>query len=342
MKQAVVLGLSGGVDSAVSAALLQKTYTVHGLYLDIGLGDQARADAEAVARQLGISFSVQDIRSELETHVCAPFAAAYQIGKTPIPCAVCNPMVKFPALLKKAAELGADWVATGHYANLTHMPDGRVFLRQGKTRNDQAYLLARLPEELLAHILFPLGDYEKPQVRALAESLGLSVAAKPDSMDICFVPDGNYASWMQRRGPVPPPGFFVDEAGNILGRHKGIHHYTLGQRRGLHIAMGYRVFVSKIDPETNQITLSEGSGLLATQVFCQTPNWIGMAPPEAPIHVAVKLRHTKQTLPARLTQQDDIIHLALETPARAPTPGQMAVFYEEDRILGSAWIASSK
>lgn len=338
MKQTVVLGLSGGVDSAVAAALLKETYDVHGLYLDIGLGDKARADAEEVARQLAIPFSVLDIRDALEIHVCRPFSAAYQAGKTPIPCAVCNPLVKFPALFQKAAELGADWVATGHYARITREPDGRFALRQGKTRNDQAYLLARLPETMLSRILFPLGEYEKPQVRNMAEALHLPVASKPDSMDICFVPDGDYAGWMERRGAVPPPGNFIDADGNVLGIHKGIHHYTLGQRRGLGIAMGHRVFVSNINPETNEITLSPGDGLMTTEVSCCGPNWMGIHPPETPIEVEVKLRHTKKGLPARLTLEGDSIHLVLHTPARAPTPGQMAVFYQGDRILGSGWI----
>ena len=338
MKQAAVLGLSGGVDSAVAAALLKETYQVHGLYLDIGLGDKAKADAEAVARLLDIPFSVLNIQDALEAHVCGPFSAAYQAGKTPIPCALCNPLVKFPALFKKAEELGASFVATGHYAAITREIDGRFALRQGKTKNDQAYLLARLPEWMLSRILFPLGGYEKAWVREMATGLHLPVANKPDSMDICFVPDGDYAGWMERRGDGTPPGDFVDEDGRVLGCHKGIHHYTLGQRRGLGIAMGHRVFVSRINPETNEITLSPGDGLMAGEVFCQSPNWIGIDPPDAPMEVEVKLRHTRQTLPARLTRTEEGIHLTLHTPARAPTPGQMAVFYQGDRILGSGWI----
>lgn len=341
MKETVVLGLSGGVDSAVAASLLQREYTVHCVYLDIGGGEKAQADAEEIASTLHLPFTVRSIRQPLETNVCAPFVEAYRTGRTPIPCAVCNPLVKFPALFALADEIGASFVATGHYARITREANGRFALRQGKTKNDQAYLLARMPEQMLSRVLFPLGEYEKPQVREMAEALDLSVAQKPDSMDICFVPDGDYAAWIERRGAVPPPGNFISPQGQILGRHKGIHHYTLGQRRGLNLSMGRRVFVSKIDPMTHEITLSDGDGLMATEVFCEEPNWIGIDPPETPMEVHVKLRHTKQMLPAIVTCNGDMIQISLKAPARAPTPGQMAVFYWEDRIVGSGWMTSS-
>ncbi|MGI6498713.1 MAG: tRNA 2-thiouridine(34) synthase MnmA [Oscillospiraceae bacterium] len=341
MKESVVLGLSGGVDSAVAASLLGRDYDVHCVYLDIGGGDAARRDASEVAAALRLPFSVRSIGEPLEKHVCAPFAAAYSQGRTPLPCALCNPLVKFPALFAAADEMGASFVATGHYARIQRDDAGRCALRQGKTKNDQAYLLARLPEKMLPRILFPLGIYEKPQVREMAKALGLSVSQKPDSMDICFVPDGDYAGWMARRGPVPPPGDFVDAAGHVLGRHKGIHHYTLGQRRGLGIAMGRRVFVSRIDPLQNEITLSGGDGLMAERVLCADPNWIGIDPPSGPMAVTVKLRHTKRALDAVITCRGDTVEIALKTKARAPTPGQMAVFYIDDRIIGSGWISSS-
>ena len=235
-KPKVVLGLSGGVDSAVAAQLLSRDYEVHGLYLDIGLGGTGQADAAAVAHRLGIPFHTADIRQELENQVCGPFAADYLAGRTPLPCARCNPTVKFPALLALAEEIGAEKVATGHYARTALAPDGRVLLRKGLPANDQSYMLARLPQNILQKVIFPLGDYEKTAVRAMAGQAELPVADKPDSMEICFIPDGDYAAWLEHRGTVPPAGDFVDRDGKVLGRHGGIHRYTLGQGRGLGVS----------------------------------------------------------------------------------------------------------
>ena len=191
----IVLGLSGGVDSAVAATLLKKAgFAVTGLYLDIGLGGTGAADAAAVADRLSIPFEVADIRSDLEGQVCAPFAAAYQAGRTPLPCALCNPMVKFPALFRLADQIGARYVSTGHYANVEN-----GVLKKGRPANDQSYMLARLTRDQLQRVIFPLGNYEKTEVRQLARSFGIPVADKPDSMEICFIPHGDYAAWLERR-----------------------------------------------------------------------------------------------------------------------------------------------
>lgn len=195
MKEKIVLGLSGGVDSAVAARLLQERYDVTGLYLDIGLGGTGAADAAAVAERLGIPFETADIRAELEREVCAPFAADYRAGRTPLPCARCNPAVKFPALFALAGRIGSRYVSTGHYARVENGG-----LKKGMPANDQSYMLARLTREQLQRVIFPLGDYEKAQVRALARDFGIPVADKPDSMEICFIPDGDYAAWLERRG----------------------------------------------------------------------------------------------------------------------------------------------
>ena len=197
MKPKLILGLSGGVDSAVSAALLRESYDVHCVFLDIGLG--GGGDAETLADRLGLPFHSVDIRAELEHFVCADFAREYLAGRTPLPCARCNPLVKFPALGRVGEQVGAEFIATGHYARVTAGPDGRMLLRKGQPANDQSYMLSRLTQALLRHIVFPLGGYEKVQVRALAEEMGLFVAHKPDSMEICFIPDGDYAAWLDRR-----------------------------------------------------------------------------------------------------------------------------------------------
>ncbi len=341
MREHVVLGLSGGVDSAVAARLLlERGFAVHPLWLDIGLG--GGEDAARVAGALGLPLYTADIRAALEREVCAPFAADYLAGRTPLPCARCNALVKFPALLDLADRLGAAWVATGHYARRGEDGSPSPLLR-GRAANDQSYMLARLPRDTLQRVIFPLGDYEKRGVRALAEGFDLPVAHKPDSMELCFIPDNDYASWLDRRGGTPPPGNFVDPEGAVLGRHKGIHHYTLGQRRGLGISAAGRLFVSAISPERNEVTLSAGEDLRASQVLCTAPNWLlDGAAPTAPVEVTVRLRHARQETPATLVPRGDEVHLCLHTPARAPTPGQLAVFYLGDAVAGSGWIAAAK
>lgn len=339
MGKAVVLGLSGGVDSAVAARLLlEDGYTVYGHWLDIGLG--GREEAAAVADSLGIPFSTGDIRGELEREVMAPFREDYLAGRTPLPCARCNPTVKFPALFRRAEEVGAALVATGHYARITENETGEAVLCRGGHTNDQAYLLARLPKALLPRLVFPLGPYEKVQVRQLARDYGLPVADKPDSMEICFIPDGDYAAWLEAQGTVPPPGDFVDRAGNVLGCHKGIHHYTLGQRRGLGIPAEHRLFVSALRPAENQVVLSDGTDLMADQVW--GTDWNPLAPLTEGETVTVRLRHSKTETPAQFTLTAEGPRLELLAPARAPTPGQLAVLYREDVVLGSFWITGAR
>ena len=343
MRQRVVLGLSGGVDSAVAARLLLREYDVLGVYLDIGLGGSGGADASAVADSLGIPFETVDIRNALEREVCAPFAADYLAGRTPLPCARCNPAVKFPALLAAAERFGAPYVATGHYARVSQGADGGPLLLRGRPANDQSYMLARLPRDMLGRVRFPLGDVEKMCTRAQAEASDLSAARRPDSMEICFIPDNDYAAWLDRRGGTPPPGKFVDLEGRVLGEHKGIHHYTLGQRRGLGISSTGRLFVAAIRPETNEVVLSHGEGLYASVVECTRLNWLGDTPLDGPRTVSVRLRHSKREDAARVFPLGDgQVELHMERPARAPTPGQLAVFYDGDMVLGSAWIQSSQ
>lgn len=337
--KSVVLGLSGGVDSAVAARLLQQAgYTVYGHWLDIGLG--GREDAQQVAEAFGIPFSAGDIRRELEEEVMGPFQRDYLSGRTPLPCARCNPTVKFPALFRRAQAVGADFVATGHYARIETGENGAPCLCRGAHTNDQAYMLARLPKAWLPWILFPIGGYEKTQVRQLARDFGIPVAEKPDSMEICFIPDGDYAAWLDRRGTTPPPGDFVDKSGQVLGRHKGIHHYTIGQRRGLGIPAEHRLFVSAIRPEDNTVVLSDGTDLMADTVWGEDLN--ALAPLTPGEEVTVRLRHSKQETPARFYPQGTGGRLALLAPARAPTPGQLAVLYRGDVVLGSLWITGAR
>lgn len=337
-RKKVVLGLSGGVDSAVAAARLrERGFEVLGVYLEMGVGDGAQA-AKRAAAELNIPLEIVDIREELEHHVCAPFARSYLSGRTPLPCAVCNPTVKFPALLAAADRLGATLVATGHYARTARGENGRTLLLRGEHTNDQSYLLARLPQRILQRVIFPLSDYKKEAVRTQAEESGLSAARRPDSMEICFVPDDDYAAWLEARGDVPPPGNFVDRAGSVLGRHKGYHHYTLGQRRGLGVPAAHRLFVTAIRPETNEVVLSAGEDLNYSTVFCSDPNWISIPVPEGVLECEARFRHSKHSVPVSVVCEGETVTVRAHSPVRAPTPGQLAVFYDGDTVLGSAWI----
>ena len=336
MKEKIVLGLSGGVDSAVAARLLQERYEVTGLYLDIGLGGTGAADAAAVAERLGIPFETADIRAELEREVCAPFAADYRAGRTPLPCARCNPAVKFPALFALAGRIGARYVSTGHYARVEN-----GVLKKGMPANDQSYMLARLTREQLQKVIFPLGDYEKNQVRALARGFGIPVADKPDSMEICFIPDGDYAAFLQHHtGREYPSGPFLDTSGNVLGTHQGIIHYTVGQRRGLGVSSNQgRLYVQQVRPEDNAVVLGDNASLFRKTLIARELNLIPMERLEVPLKVWAKVRYRMAPQPALLEQTGpDTARVTFEQPQRAITPGQSVVFYDGDLVVGGAVI----
>lgn len=331
----VVLGLSGGVDSAVAARLLmQRGFEVVALYLDIGTGGEEAA--EQAARELGIDFHVRDIRPQLEKHVCAPFAGGYLRGETPNPCVLCNPTVKFPALFALADELGARYAATGHYARCR---GGRLFM--GEPENDQSYMLAFLRTEQLERCMFPLGGMNKSAVRALAEQFSLSAAHRPDSMEICFVPDGDWAGFIERRGAVPPEGDFITPDGAVIGRHRGIHRYTIGQRRHLGISAGRRVFVSAIDPERNTVTLSDGDALYVSRAAAEGANWL-MPKPEGSFECGVRVRHSRGLSSAVVTAADGGFVMEFDRPVRAPVPGQAAVCYVGGEVVCAGTICAEK
>lgn len=326
----VVLGLSGGVDSSLCARLLvENGYRVSCVYLDNGVGDPS--PARATAEELGLRLDVIDIRPALAEQVCKPFAKDYLAGRTPSPCALCNPTVKFAALLAVADELGAPFVATGHYARAEN-----GLLKKGRAPNDQSYLLARLRPEQLARCVFPLGEFDKKQVRALAAELGLSAAERPDSMEICFIPGNDYAAWLEERGWAAPPGNFVDPQGNVLGRHGGIHRYTLGQGSGLGVSGPHKYYVSAIRPQTNEVVLSDGSDLLTRRVRV---TGLHLLVPRLPQAVTARFRHSRTETPASLELlSDDEALVHAQEDVRAPTPGQLAVFYDGDTVAASGWI----
>ena len=328
----LVLGLSGGVDSAVAARLLQRAgYEVHGLYLDIGSA-QARQDAEDTAKFLGVELKVLPVAQDLEEKVCAPFRDAYLRGETPNPCIMCNPSVKFQSLVERADELGARWVATGHYARA----EGGA-LYKGMPANDQSYMLCRLKRSQLQRLVLPLGPYEKAQVRAMAEEMEIPVAHKPDSMEICFIPDKDYIGWICRRGPVPGPGELMFH-GQVIGRHEGIYRYTVGQRwPGLY--QERKLYVSALDASSNRVILSLWEELFQTRVRAREMNYLVDAP-QAPFRASVRVRHTKWENPMCTVTPlpDGGAEICCDDPVRAPAPGQSAVLYDGDRVLGGGYI----
>ena len=328
----VVLGFSGGVDSAVSAALLRRAgWEVCGLYLD-NTDENARRDAVETAAFLNIPLEILDVRAELEEKVCAPFCQSYLRGETPNPCILCNPSVKFRALLETADRLGAEAVATGHYARA----EGGA-LYKGRPANDQSYMLCRLRREQLDRLVLPLGGMEKAETRALAERLALPVAHKKDSMEICFIPDRDYVGWLARRGALPGPGPFLLH-GRAIGEHAGIVNWTVGQRvPGLY--EGRRLYVSRIDAAANAVELAPWEELFRTELTARDFNWLADEP-AGPIRASVRVRHTKWEEPACTVSPlpDGSVRIVCDAPVRAPAPGQSAVLYDGDKVLGGGFI----
>lgn len=327
----IVLGFSGGVDSAVSTMLLKKAgHEVYGLYMD-NADEAARQCAIDATEFIGVPLTVLDVKAELERNVCRPFTEAYLRGETPNPCIICNPSTKFKNLLAEADRIGAELVATGHYARTEN---GR--LMKGMPANDQSYMLCRLSREQVRRAVFPLGGFEKTQVRALAEEFGLPVAHKPDSMEICFIPDKDYIGWISRRAELPPPGDFIFR-GEVVGRHEGIHRYTVGQRRpGL--IDGRKVYISRISAADNTIELALWEDLFKTEVRARDFNWLIDRPAE-PIRANVRVRHTKWEMPpCTVYPEADGVRIICDEPVRAPAVGQSAVLYDGDYVLGGGFI----
>jgi len=327
----IVLGFSGGVDSSVASVLLRdRGFDAYGLYLDNG-GASAREEARSAADAMSLPLETADIRADLETHVCRPFADAYKRGETPNPCILCNRAVKFRFLIEYADRIGAAFIATGHYARVL---GGGLY--KGRPENDQSYMLCRIRKEQLARLVLPLGNYRKTEVRALAGSLGLPAANKPDSMEICFIPEGDHAAWIEDRGEAPPPGNLIYH-GEVIGTHGGIHRYTLGQRRGLGFSAGVRVYVSEIRPDTNEVVLADGDGLYTGSLRARDMNWL-VCPPGEPFPCDVRVRHSRALYPATAEPDGDGVTVTFDEPVRAPTPGQSAVLYCGDRLLGGGFI----
>ncbi len=305
-------------------------------------GLSAVDDARRVADRLEIPYYVMNFKQEFQEKVVDYFVEEYLAGRTPNPCIACNRYVKWESLLKRSMEIGADYIATGHYARIAKLPNGRFAIRNSVTaRKDQTYALYNLTQFQLAHTLMPIGEYEKDQVRRIAQEAGLPVAAKPDSQDICFVPDGDYAAFLKKKAGerMPGEGDFVTRDGTVLGKHKGITHYTIGQRKGLGLSMGEPVFVSELRPKTNQVVVGEEPQVFKKELLCDHLNFMGMEDLEEPRRVWAKVRYAHKGQWCRIERQGrDLIRAEFEEPVRAITPGQAVVFYEGEYVLGGGII----
>ena len=330
----IVIGLSGGVDSAAAAGYLRAGYGVTAVWLDTGTGtpDAARACAAA----LGIPLVVKDVRERFEREVVAPFAAEYLRARTPNPCVLCNRRVKLAALFEEADARGARYVATGHYARRT-LYHGCAAVAQARAK-DQSYMLWYIDPAWQARLLFPLGKAaSKEAVRETARELGLPSADAPDSQDICFVPDGDYAAFLERRGLRAAPGDIVDDEGAVIGRHEGLYRYTVGQRRGLGVAAGERVYVSRLDRETNRVVLSRGDVLLTDSVTVSGAAFLQELR-EGPYEVKLRLGAKPIPCEVRRLPEDGRLRLDFGSPVRTAAPGQSAVLYDGDVVIGGGFI----
>lgn len=352
-KKTVVVGMSGGVDSSVAAYLLkEKGYNVIGVTMQIWqeeesgcCGLSAIEDARRVAHDLDIPYYVMNFRSEFKEKVVDYFVDEYLNGRTPNPCIACNRYVKWESLLKRSRDIGADYIATGHYARIDKLENGRYSLKRSATfAKDQTYALYNLTQDQLKHTLMPVGEYTKEEIRQIADKIQLRVANKPDSQDICFVPDGDYAGFIEKTLDTElPMGNFVTTDGKVLGPHKGITHYTVGQRKGLGLALGYPAFVVEIRPETNEVVIGTHEDSLSNYVRANRLNFMSIEDLEGELRVWAKIRYNHKGAWCTIKKTgDDEVLCTFEEQQRAITPGQAVVFYDGDYVLGGGTIIGDK
>ena len=367
----IAVAMSGGVDSSAVAALLHaQGHPLVGLtlqlwnqrrlaanYADLGLPEtvpQGRCcsiddvyDARHVAEHLNIPYYLVNAQDRFEAEVVRPFVSEYLAGRTPIPCTLCNNHLKFDQLLLTARQIGAERIATGHYAR-NHYDEARgrwILSRPADKSKDQTYFLFGLTQDQLSRTLFPLGEMQKPAVREMAADHGLELAQKPDSQEICFIPGGSYQSfltaYLAEQGETLPDssGELIAASGEVVGRHEGIHSFTVGQRKGLGLSSPDALYVLKIHPDSNKVEVGPDDQLLSTRLTANRLNWVSIPEPTEPIRVTIKIRHRHEPAPATLrVTAPDTIEAIFDEPQRAITPGQSAVFYQGDEVAGGGWI----
>lgn len=342
----VLLGISGGVDSSAAAALLMRAgHEVIGATLVMhDIHEKDAAAAKTVADALGIAHHTVDMRGDFEKYVLSPFVSEYENGRTPNPCVLCNGYIKFPGLIRTADSLGCEYIATGHYAAIGNRDGHPVISAATDKAKDQSYFLYMLGGDILSRLLFPLSGMTKSEIRALAEELGLPSASSPDSQDICFIKDISCADFVSGRSKKPPVlGNFVDPDGKVLGKHKGISAYTVGQRKGLGVSSTSPLYVSHIDAGSGNVILCRENELYRTRVYAENCRYFAGKLPEEPFEATVSLRYTKKPGRATVTAlPDNRVLIEFAEPQRAPAPGQAAVFFDGDDLLGGGIIESSE
>ena len=341
----VLIGMSGGVDSSVAAFLLQQSgYNCIGCTMKLWCGnaEENARDAQAVARRMGIDFHVCDFQEAFHEKVIGDFIHSYESGLTPNPCIQCNKYLKFGAMVDKALELGASFVATGHYARIRQDENtGRYLLYKAADRaKDQTYFLYALTQHQLAHTLFPLGELTKEEARSIAEAQGFLTARKKDSQDICFVPGGDYVAFMKEyTGKDYPPGAYLDLKGKVVGTHQGAVCYTLGQRKGLGIALGAPAYVVAKDMEQNTVTVGPNEALFHNALTARDFNWIPFPALQSPIRVTAKIRHSQNEQAATVyPEENGTVRVVFDAPQRAITPGQAVALYQDELVMGGGTI----
>ena len=337
-RKRVAVAMSGGVDSSIAAALLKQAgYEVSGIYMQLWSDHNLTTSLEHTCHLLGIPLHKLKPETEFQSLVIDYFCREYSLGRTPNPCIVCNQHIKFGLLLDRVLEMGADYLATGHYARIERLPNGYRLLKAIDLAKDQSYFLYTLGQRQLQHLLLPLATFRKVEVRRLAAELGLPASSRHDSQDVCFIPDNDYRSFIARHIPLKS-GDIVDTEDRVLGKHGGLAQYTVGQRQGLGLTSNKRLYVLKLDTTNNRLVVGTKDQLLSNSLFASKLSWVSGEAPKESISITAKIRYKSPEVAARLHLRDGVAEVNFHQPQQAITPGQAIVFYEGDAVLGGGII----